>query len=65
MFSKMSVWLFVALILIVDGIIIAISGLVYWHHDGVATVARYHPSLVWGLVMIVCGAALMWFDRRS
>lgn len=65
MLSKISVWLFVALILIVDGLIIALSGLLYWHHDGVAVVASYHPSLVWGILMIVCGLALIWLDRRS
>ena len=65
MLAKLSVWMFVALIMLVDGLVILLNGLYNWHHDGVPAVAVYHPSVVWGAVMMLFGVLVLWLDRRS
>ena len=64
MFEKLSVWMFVALILLIDGLIILITGIVNWNHDGVVAVASYHPSVCWGAFMMVFAAILMWMNHK-
>lgn len=64
MFEKLSVWMFVALILLVDGLIILVHGIVNWRHDGVAAVAGYHPSVCWGGFMMVFAIILILINRR-
>jgi hypothetical protein len=65
MFAKITVWMFVALILFVDGLIIVGAGIYNWHADGVKEVAPYHPSVVWGVLMIVFSLFFMWVSTCS
>ena len=64
MLERMTVWMFVAWILIIDGAIIFAAGIYYWRQDGVAQVAPFHPSLLWGGLMILFGCALLWLDHK-
>ncbi|HNR40478.1 MAG TPA: hypothetical protein PKN61_15690 [Acidobacteriota bacterium] len=61
-----SIWFFVGLMLLVMGAIVTAAGAWQLARPPAApkVLAQYHPSLWWGLVMMVFGGVFLWAGRR-
>ncbi len=64
--EMISIWTWVGLVLGVYGAIITVMGLYYVARPETLTVtAKYNPSLWWGLLMLISGAAFIIGARLS
>jgi hypothetical protein len=53
--EMLPVWFFIGLLLTAYGIIILITSLIDWPHPSAAVLARYHPGVWGGIVLLLIG----------
>jgi hypothetical protein len=61
------VWFFIGLLLTAYGVIILVTSLTEWSHPPAAVLARYHPGVWGGIVLLAIGGfyTLRFWPRRE
>lgn len=62
----LTIWSFVAFILIIYGLIITTTGLYYLLYlEPDLALSNLNPSLLWGLLLLFMGLIFNWLDLRN
>jgi FtsH-binding integral membrane protein len=61
------VWFFVGVILLIYGVIILATGFYEFSHPPSTVLARLHPAIWWGILLIILGGVYVYnyMPRRS
>ena len=60
---KLTPWIFIGSILMIYGILIAITGVYYWMHPANLIDAKYHLDMWWGIIMLIVGGIFLRISR--
>ncbi len=53
--AELSIWFFCGILMLADGVVLVITGIMEFHHPPPTVLATLHPTLWWGLLMTVFG----------
>jgi FtsH-binding integral membrane protein len=59
------VWFFIGVLLLTYGLIIFGTGVCWLSHPPETVLARYHPAIWWGILLVVIGAFYTYSFRRG
>lgn len=60
---KISFWFFVAMLFLLYGFIILVSGIYYWVVGATGPNVALHVSVWWGLVLLVVSGVFFFFNK--
>jgi uncharacterized membrane protein HdeD (DUF308 family) len=53
--AELSIWFFCGILMLAYGVVLVITGIMEFHHPPPTVLSTLHPTLWWGLLMVVFG----------